>query len=108
MTTPKIPDDEFISLFTAYGPAKLATMQGTSVRTVYQRRKVIEHRTGQTIPAPSLRGGHPARLPNQPERHHIGIADGVALIGSVMPEANTSLTSRTVSFIALLRLMTVT
>lgn len=76
MTSPKCSDEEFMHLFQTMGATRAAEHLGVAERRIYERRRNIERKMGQTLPPPSSRKSeHPARL-------HLDIEDGVVLIAS--------------------------
>lgn len=52
MPAPSCSEDRFIELFETYGASQTALTLGTNERSVYDRRKNIQSRTGVTITAP--------------------------------------------------------
>jgi hypothetical protein len=80
MTKPVVPDDEFVSLFEAYGPTGTAAHLKINVRSVHSRRRHIESKLGRVLVLPGrilAEKGHAGSA-----RHHLSIKNGVVIIGS--------------------------
>lgn len=84
MPQPRCSEQDFIRLFTKYGPTETAKRLGTTDTAVYLRRSHLERKLNRQIVAPpkvGVRAGtragieHPARLP-------LEVKDGYVLIGS--------------------------
>lgn len=75
-------EEEFISLFEKYGPAKLSKLLGVTVRNIYRRREVLERKLDRPIKSPDS-SPNPTRLASEyPKRLNLKIQDGVVLVGS--------------------------
>lgn len=73
---PPIDETEFIKLFEVMGATQLANHLNVTERSVYQRRRAIEERTGRNLSPPLAGPGqHHGRLP-------LEIKDGSLLVGS--------------------------
>lgn len=77
---PSLTDEEFAQLFETEGPNALAQRLGIAVRSVQQRRVVVEGRLGRRIFAVNTRQ-HDELRPEAPEIHVL-LRDGVVLVGS--------------------------
>ena len=85
MALPRIPEDEFISLFERLGATELADQTGMTVRAVQGRRVRIEAKIGRTLHPPDRIKSSRARLHFErktPQRVSIDVPDGYVFIGS--------------------------
>lgn len=91
MAAPTVSDDQFIRIWKSYAsPTRVAEHLGVSHRSVYERRKSIERRTGILLPAATRIGanagdsGAGARMVMSARRdvNRLEIDNGVVLVGS--------------------------
>lgn len=82
MPHPKCSAADFVHLFEAIGPSRLAEKLGISVTAVYSRRVKLEAQIGRQLVAP---GGHHLATrvgAEHPQRHKINVENGYVLVGS--------------------------
>jgi hypothetical protein len=83
MTAPAVPEFEFLRLVKQYGKAGTARRLHVTQRSVYERIRGIETRTGKVVPAPIYSGNQQIYRPaDYPWEIHFDVPDGVVLIGS--------------------------
>jgi predicted phosphodiesterase len=85
----KVTDDELISLFKKYGsPDKIAQIVGVSVRTIYNRRRIIEEKYGIDLISHASALPHVCKEMNRslrasvPKKLEFSCPDGVIVVAS--------------------------
>ncbi len=81
MSAAKIPDADFIRLFSEIGPRKLAGRLGINQRSVMERRRNVEGRLGIVMTAPQ-RPQELFEAQSIPGRLHMAVHNGTVLVGS--------------------------
>lgn len=76
-----MPDGEFIELVREIGCEEIAKRTGLTIRGVYKRRANLEKKHGPIATA-TIRWQQTRRETEAPQRFHIGVKDGVVLVGS--------------------------
>jgi hypothetical protein len=77
-----LTDDEFSHTFNSLGPSKTASHYGVGLRTVYERRRRLEARTGVSIKSPFAAGGVLQELPDYPDHVPLTVKDGTIIVGA--------------------------
>jgi hypothetical protein len=84
VTSPRIPDADFIRLFEEIGPKKLGDRLGISQRSVFKRRDTLQRKYKRKLVAPPQHMGTKARAiyVEYPGRLNVSVPDGVVLVAS--------------------------
>lgn len=82
MAVASCSDEEFVTLFEKYGPAKVANLIGVSVTNVYARRRRLEERLDREIKCPEDSKNQTRLASEYEKRASTVIKDGIVIIGS--------------------------